>query len=224
MAAFLWSIDIKRISPSICLHKILIEDDAKPIVELQRRLNPTILKREVLKWLNASFIYAISDSSWVSQVQVVPNTRGMIVVQNEKNELISTHTITDWRVCIDYRKLNKAIRKDHFPLPFIDKILDRLVGHSFYCFLDGYSGYNQVVIALDNQEKITFTCLYGTFAFRTILFGLCNAPATFEHCMMAIFSDLVKNVMKVFMDDFSVFGHSFDHFLHNFSMVLENCK
>ena len=205
------------------MHKILIEDDAKPIVELQRRLNPTILKREVLKWLNASFIYAISDSSWVSKVQVVPNTRGMIVVQNEKNELISTHTITDWRVCIDYRKLNKATRKDHFHLPFIDKILDRLVGHSFYCFLDGYSEYNQVVIAPDNQEKITFTCLYGTFSFRIILFGLCNAPATFERCMMAIFSDLIKNVMKVFMDDFSVFGHSFDHCL-NFSMVLENCK
>ena len=132
-SAFAWSIsDIKGISPSICMHKILMEDDYKPTIEHQRRLNPAmkeIVKKKVLKWLNAGFIYAISDSSWVSPAQVVPKKGGMTVVKNEKNELIPTRTVTGWRICIDYRKLNKATRKDHFPLPFIDQMLDRLAGH-----------------------------------------------------------------------------------------------
>ena len=86
---------------------------------------------------------------------------------------------TGWRVCIDYGKLNYVIRKDHFPLPFIDQILDRLAGHEFYCFLDGYSGYNQIPIAPKDQEKITFTCPFGTFAYRRMSFGLYNASTTF---------------------------------------------
>ena len=101
------------------------------------------------------------------------------MVKNEKNELIPQRTVTGWRVCIDYRKLNAATRKDHFPLPFIDKMLDRLSGYTFYCFPDGYSGYNQIVIHPKDQEKTTFTCPYGTYAFRRMSFGLCNEPATF---------------------------------------------
>ena len=104
----------------------------------------------------------------------------MTVVKNDKYELISTSTVTGWRVCIEYRKLNMATRKDHFPLPFIDQMLDRLVAHAFYCFLDGYSGYNQIIIAPEDQEKTTFTCPYGTFAFQRMPFGLCNAAATFQ--------------------------------------------
>ncbi|XP_062119161.1 uncharacterized protein LOC133832900 [Humulus lupulus] len=87
---------------------------------------------------------------------------------------------TGWRVCIDYCKLNVATRRDHFPLPFIDYMLEMLAGHPSYCFLDGYSGYNQIVIALEDQENTTFTCPFGTFAFRRMLFGYCNAPATFQ--------------------------------------------
>ncbi|XP_024021692.1 uncharacterized protein LOC112091695 [Morus notabilis] len=137
-----------------------------------------VVRAEVLKLVNAGIIYAIFDSSWVSPVQVVPKKGGMTVVKNEKNELIPTCMVTGWRVCIDYRKLNKATRKDHFPLPFIDQMQDRLAGHKYYCFLDGYSGYNQIVIAPEDQKKTTFTCPYGTFAFRWMPFGLCNAPAT----------------------------------------------
>ena len=122
---------------------------------------------------------------------------------------------------MDYRKLNKATRKDHFPLPFIDQMLDRLAGHEYYCFLDGYSRYNQIAIAPEDQEKTTFTCPYGTFAFRRMPFGLCNAPATFQRCMMAIFSDMVERIIEVFMDDFSIFDSSFDHCLNNLSKVLE---
>ena len=122
--AIAWSIeDLKGISPSICMHKILLEENAKTSIEHQRRLNPVmkeVVRKEVLKWLNAGFIYAISDSSWVSPVHVVPKKGGFTVIRNEKNELIPIRTVTGWRVCIDYRKLNTATRNDHFPLPFID--------------------------------------------------------------------------------------------------------
>ena len=119
-----WSIeDLKGISPSICMNKILLNDIAKTSIEHQRRLNPVmkeVVRKEVLKWLNVGFIYAISYSSWLSPLHVVPKKGGFIVIRNEKNELIPTRTVTGWRVCIDYRKLNTATRKDHFPLPFID--------------------------------------------------------------------------------------------------------
>ncbi|CAL9021100.1 unnamed protein product, partial [Prunus brigantina] len=157
-------------------------------------------------------------------VQVVPKKSGITVVKNEANELVPTRMTTGWRVCIDYRKLNTATSKDHFPLPFIDQMLERLAGHSHYCFLDGYSGYNQIAIAPEDQEKTTFTCPFGTFAYRRMPFGLCNAPATFQRCMMSIFSDMVERFIEVFMDDFSVFGDSFDQCLHNLSKVLARCE
>ena len=109
-------------------------------------------------------------------------------------------------------------------MPFIDQMLDRLAGHPHFCFLDGYSGYNQIAIAPEDQEKTTFTCSYGTFAFRRMPFGLCNAPATFQRCMMSIFSDLVEEVMEIFMDDFTVYGSSFDHCLKNLETVLQRCQ
>jgi hypothetical protein len=83
-------------------------------------------------------------------------------------------------MCVDYRKLNLSTRKDHFLLPFMDQMLERLAGKSFYCFLDGYSGYNQITINPEDQEKTTFTCLFGTYAYRKMPFGLCNAPTTFQ--------------------------------------------
>ena len=159
-----WSIDeLKGISPSICMHEILLEENAKLFVEHQRRLNPVmkeVVRKEVLKWLNAGFIYAISDNPWVSPVHVVPKKGGFTVIRNEKNELIPTRTVTGWRVCIDYRKLNTRTMKDHFPLPFIDQMLDKLGGHHHFCFLDGYSGYNQIAIAPEDKEKTTFACPY----------------------------------------------------------------
>ena len=223
-----WSIEeLKGIRPSVCMHKILLEETSRPSVEHQRRLNPVmkeVVRKEVLKFLNAGFIYAISNSPWVSPVHVVPKKDGFTVICNEKNELIPTRTVTGWRVCIDYRKLNTATRKDHFPLPFIDQMLDRLAGHPHFCFLDGYSGYNQIAIAPEDQEKTTFTCPYGTFAFRRMPFGLCNAPATFQRCMMSMFSDLVEEVMEIFMDDFTVYGSSFDQCLKNLETVLQRCQ
>ncbi|KAL4323993.1 hypothetical protein GQ457_11G024010 [Hibiscus cannabinus] len=103
-------------------------------------------------------------------------------------------------------------------------MLDRLAGKQFYCFLDGYSGYNQIAIAPEDQSKTTFTCPYGTFAFRRMPFGLCNAPATFQRCMTAIFSDLNEDCLEIFMDDFSTFGEDFDSCLSNLEKVLKRCK
>ncbi|GJW04465.1 reverse transcriptase domain-containing protein [Tanacetum coccineum] len=148
--AISWKIiDIKGIDPCFCTHKILMEDDYKPTVQSQRRVNPKIhevIKKEVLKLLDAGMIYPISDSPWVSPVHCVPKKGGITVVANEENELIPTRLVTGWRVCINYRKLNEATRKDHFPLPFMDQMLERLAGNEFYCFLDGFLGYFQIPI------------------------------------------------------------------------------
>ncbi|XP_052726166.1 uncharacterized protein LOC128194651 [Vigna angularis] len=192
-----WSIsDLKGISPTYCMHKIFMEDDYKLVAQPQRRLNLMIkeeVRKEVLKLLEVGIIYPISDSAWVSLVEVVPKKGGMIVIYNDKNELIPTRNVTGWRICIDYRKLKNATRKDHFPLPFMDQMLERLVGQAFYYFMDGYSGYNKIVVDPKDKEKTTFTCLFGVFAYRKMSFGLCNASATFHRCTQ---SNLVLNWEK----------------------------
>ncbi|CAM8934262.1 unnamed protein product [Rhodiola kirilowii] len=218
--------DLKGISPDLCMHRINLEDDARPSRDALRRLNPKltdVVKKEILKLLDAGIIYSVADSKWVSPVHVVPKKGGLTVVRNENNELIPTRTVTGWRMCIDYRKLNKATLKDHFPLPFIDQMLERLAKHKFFCYLDGYSGFFQIPIHPEDQEKTTFTCPFGTFAYRRMPFGLCNAPATFQRCMMAIFSDFLEHTMEVFMDDFSVYGSSFDSCLSKLADVLSRC-
>nr|GEW01821.1 reverse transcriptase domain-containing protein [Tanacetum cinerariifolium] len=180
--------------------------------------------QEVEKLLDAGLIYPISDSPWVSLVHCVPKKGGFTVVKNEENELIPTRLVTGWRVCIDYQKLNEATRKDHFPLPFMDQMLERLAGNEYYCFLDGFSEYFQIPIDPRNQEKTTFTCPYGTFAYHRMPFGLCNAPGTFQRCMLAIFHDMVEKTMEVLMDDFSVFGNSFETCLSRLDKMLQRCE
>ncbi|GJT32294.1 reverse transcriptase domain-containing protein [Tanacetum coccineum] len=198
--AIAWKIsDIKGIDPKFCTHKILMEDNVKPTVQHQRRVNPKIhevIKKEVIKIIEAGLIYPISDSPWVSPVHCVPKKGGITVIENDNNELIPTRLITGWRECIDYQKFNDATRKDHFPLSFMDQMLERLAGNEYYCFLDGFSGYFQIPIDPKDQEKTTFTCPYGTFAYRRMPFGLCNAPGTFQRCMMAIFHDMIEETME----------------------------
>ncbi|GKB67860.1 reverse transcriptase domain-containing protein [Tanacetum coccineum] len=155
-------------------------------------------------------IYPISDSAWVSPIHCVPKKGGITVVANEDKELIPTRLVTGWRVCIDYRKLNEATRKDHFSLPFMDQMLETLARNEFYCFLDGFLGYFQILIDPQDQEKTTFTCPYGTFAY--------------QRCMMAIFHDMIEKTMEVFMDDFSVFGDSFVSCLSNLDKMLKRCE
>nr|GEY52247.1 reverse transcriptase domain-containing protein [Tanacetum cinerariifolium] len=142
--AIAWKLsDIQGINPKFYTHKILVEEDYKPAVQHQRRVNPKIydvIKKEVEKLLDTGLIYPISDSPWVSPVHCVPKKGGFTVIENEENELILTRLVTRWRVCIDYQKLNEATSKDNFPLPFMDQMLERLAGNEYYCFLDGFSG------------------------------------------------------------------------------------
>nr|GEW88395.1 DNA-directed DNA polymerase [Tanacetum cinerariifolium] len=133
-------------------------EDYSPKVQSQRRVNPKIhdvIKKEVEKLLNAGLIYPISDSPWVSPIHCVPKKEGMTVIKNDENELVPTRLM-----------------------------LERLAGNEYYCFLDGFSGYFQIPIDPKDQEKTTFTCPYGIFAYKRMPFGLCNAPGTFQRCMM----------------------------------------
>nr|GEZ84822.1 reverse transcriptase domain-containing protein [Tanacetum cinerariifolium] len=164
-------------------------------------VNPKIhdvIKQEVIKLLKAGLIYPISDSPWVSPVHYIPKKIGFTVVENEENELIPTRLVTGWRVCIDYRKLNEATWKDHFPLPFMDQMLERLAGNQYYCFLNGFSSYFQIPIDPKEQEKTT--------------------------CMMAIFHDMIEKTVEVFIDDFSVFGNSFQSCLSHLDQMLKRCE
>jgi hypothetical protein len=144
--AFSWTIeDIKGISPSVLMHKIHLEEDAKPLWEPQRRLNPAmqeVVRAKVIKLLGAGIIYPIFNSKWVSPIHIVPKRARLTIVKNNDDELVSTRIQSGWRVCIDYCKLNAATRKDHFSLPFIDQMVEHLAGHEYCYFLDGYSGYN----------------------------------------------------------------------------------
>ncbi|GJR55283.1 reverse transcriptase domain-containing protein [Tanacetum coccineum] len=182
--AIAWKIsDIRGTDPNFCTHKILMEDDFKPVVQHQRWVNPKIhevIKAEVIKLLDAGLIYPIFDSPWVSSIHVVPKKRGMMVITNENNGLIPTRLVTD-----------------------------------------GFSGYFQIPIDPQDQDKTTFTCPYGTFAYRRMPFGLCDAPGTFQRCMVAIFHDMIEKTMEVFMDDFSVFGDSFSSCLSHLDMMLK---
>nr|GEZ00768.1 DNA-directed DNA polymerase [Tanacetum cinerariifolium] len=178
-----------------------MEKDYKPAVQHQRRVNPKIhdvIKKEVEKLLDAGLIYPISNSPWVSPVHCVPKKGGFTVIENEENKLIPTRLVTGRRVCIDYRKLNEATCKDHFPFPFIDQMLERSAGNEYYCFLDGFSGYFQIPIDPRDQEKTTY--------------------------MLAIFYDMVEKMMEVFIDDFSVFGNSFENYLSRLDKMLQRHK
>ena len=171
-------------------------------------MNPNlreIVKEELQKLLNAGFIYPISDGEWVSPLVIVPKKNGK------------------WRVCVDYRALNKATQKDHFPLPFIDQVLDNLACKRFFSFLDGFSGYNQIKIAPQDQDKTTFTSPWGTFSYRVLPFGLCNAPTTFQRVVIGIFSDMLNDSLEIFMDDFTPYGVTFEDSLQNLEKVLKRC-
>nr|GFA77086.1 reverse transcriptase domain-containing protein [Tanacetum cinerariifolium] len=189
--------DIKGINLEFCTHKILMEEDFEPAVQHQRRVNPKIhdvIKQEVIKLLEAGLIYPISDSPLVSLVQCVPKKGWFTVVENEDNELIPTRLVTGWRVCIDYRKLNEATRKDHFPLPFMDQMLERIAGNQYYYFLDGFL----VISKFPSIPRIKRKP---------------RSPAPMER--------LLIKTMEVFMDDFFVFENSFQSCLSHLDQMLK---
>jgi hypothetical protein len=207
--SFAWEYtDMQGIHPETCTHHIYTDDNMRPLRQPQRRMNPMlkeVVKEELQKLLKVGFIYPISDSQWVSPLVVVPKKNGK------------------WRICVDYREINKETLRDHFPLPFIDQVLDALARKRYFSFLDGFSGYNQINIALEDQDKTTFTCPWGTCAYKVLPFGLCNAPTTFQSAVLAIFVDLIHECVEVYMDDFSVHGNSFDNSLKILEKVLTRC-
>ena len=157
---------MKGIHLDTCIHHIYMDSSISPIRKPQRRMNPSlkdIVKEELQKLLNVGFINPIFDSNWVSP---------LVVVLNKVTE--------KWHICVDFRELNKATLKDYFPFPFIDQVLDTLSGKQYFSFLDGYNGYNQILIAPEDQDKNTFTFPWGTYAYRVLPFGLCNATANFQ--------------------------------------------
>lgn len=199
---------MQGIHPKTCIHHIYTDNHIKPVRQPQRRMNhmmKEIVKEELQKLLQVVFIYPISDSQSVSPLVLVPNKKGK------------------WRICVDYRELNKTTLKYHFPLPFIDQVLDSLAGKKLFSFLDGFSGYNHIKIALGDQDKTTFTCPWGTYAYNVFPFGLCNAPAIFQRADLAIFVDLIHECVEVYMDDFIVYGDTFDDCLNNIEKVLKRC-
>ncbi|RVW81296.1 Retrovirus-related Pol polyprotein from transposon 17.6 [Vitis vinifera] len=203
-----WQIsDLKGISPLVCTHHIYMEEEAKPIRQFQRRLNPhlqEVVRAEVLKLLQAGIIYPISDSPWVSPTQVVKKS-GITVIQNEKGEEITTRLTSGWRVCIDYRKLNAVTRKIIFHCHLLIKCWRESLDIHSYCFLDGYSGYFQIEIDLADQEKTTFTCPFGTLLIEECLLVYAMHLLHFKD-VLSIFSDMVERIMEVFMDDITVYG------------------
>nr|GEU92493.1 reverse transcriptase domain-containing protein [Tanacetum cinerariifolium] len=206
-------VELKDLPPHL-EYAFLEGDDKLPVIiatELKDKEKTILIK--VLKSHKQAPAWQLSDIKG-----------SFIVIENEENKLIPTRLVTGWRVCIDYRKLNNATRKDHFPLPFMDQMLERLAGNKYYCLLDGISGYFQIPIDPQDQEKTTFTCPYRTFAYRRMPFGLCNAHGTFQRCMMAIFHDMIEKMMEVFMDDFSVFGTSFRTCLSHLDKMLKWCE
>ena len=173
---------MKGIHPDTCIHYINTQEKITLVRQPQRRMNPAlkdIVKDELQKLLDADFIYPISDSKWVAPLVIVPKKGGK------------------WRICVDFRELNKATLRDYFPLPFIDQVLDTLSGKQYFSFLNGYSGYNQIRIAPEDQEKTTFTCPWGTYAYKVLPFGLCNALATFQRAVLGILADLVHDCVWI---------------------------
>ncbi|KAL6324773.1 hypothetical protein AAG906_018300 [Vitis piasezkii] len=194
-----WQIsDLKGISPLICTHHIYMEEGVKPTRHPQRRLNPhmqEVVRAEVLKLLQAGIIYPISNSTWVSPTQVVPKKSGITVVKG---------------------KMEMSVRTPH-------NWLEGSIWASFLLLLGWVFGYFQIEIDVEDQEKTTFTCPFGTYAYRRMPFGLCNAPATFQRCMLSIFSDMVERIMEVFMDDITMYGTSFEDCLSHLEDVLKRC-
>ena len=179
---FAWSYeDLKGIDEQIVVHTIPLRVDAILVTQRPYRTNPRIaqtIQEELKKLLDVGFIYEIEHFDWVSPIVCVPKKNGKL------------------RVCVDFKKLNANTIKDHYPLPYTKTILERLVGHEAYSFLDGFSGYNQVKIHATNQHKTTFATEWGTYAYNVMPFGLSNAPGTFQRMMCHAFKDFLRKVLR----------------------------
>ena len=187
---FAWSYkDLKGVDPKVCQHTIPLKEGAKPRKQRPYTYNDTFakkIKEEIDKLLEAEFIYEIEHTEWVSPIVVVPKKNGKL------------------RVCVNLKQLNAVTICDNYPLPITDHVLERVAGKEAYSFCDGFSGYNQFSIALEDQHKTAFATEWGTFAYRVMAFGLTNAPATFQRLMTHAFKQYLHDFLEIFMDDLCV--------------------
>jgi hypothetical protein len=196
-SAFAWTYkDLKGVPPEICEHQIILENNVKPIRQRPYRLNPKyslMIHEEIKKLLECGFIYPVPYSEWVSPIVIVLKKNGKI------------------RICQDYRKLNSVTKKDHFPLPFTDTLLDVVAGHEMYSLMNDFSGYNQIGISKAHQLLTAFTTDEGVYALNKMAFGLCNAPATYQRLAITAFQAYLHKFIEIFLDDFCVFSSKAKH-------------
>ncbi|MCO5609287.1 hypothetical protein L7F22_063513 [Adiantum nelumboides] len=163
---FAWTYhDMKGVPPLMVQHTIPLSSTAKPMQQRPYPMNPKyakIVQEELEKLIKCGVIYPIEHSKWVSPIVIVPKKNGKL------------------RLCVDLKKVNATTRRDHYPLPYSEHVLERVASKQAYSFLDGYFGYNQIIIALENQAKTAFIIEFGVFAFCVMAFGLTNALATFQ--------------------------------------------
>ncbi|MCO5603598.1 hypothetical protein L7F22_057749 [Adiantum nelumboides] len=206
---FTWTYhDMKGVPPSMVQHTIPMISTAKPLQQRPYSMNPKyakIIQEELEKLIECGFIYPIEHSEWVSPIVIVPKKNGKL------------------RVCVDLKKVNAATRRDHYPLPYSEHVLERVAGKEAYSFLDGYSGYNQITIALEDQAKTTFITEFGVFAFCVMAFDLTNAPATFQRLINTAFKEYLRDFCEAFLDDLCIYS-SWEEHLPCLQKVFEKCK
>ena len=163
------------------------------------------VKEDLEKLLKAGFIEPVDQATWLSPIVVVPKKNGKL------------------RICVDFRRLNAATKKDSYPLPFTDEVLDTVIGYAAYSFIDCFSGYHQVHIHADDRYKTAFITKWGTYVWVVMPFGLKNAPPTYQRIVNQIFKDYLNDFMKLYLDDFSVYSDIATH-LPKLRLVFERCR
>ena len=206
---FAWTYkDMKGVPPEVVKHTIPLIEGARPVVQKPYHMNPHYadeVRKEIQKLIDADFIYEIEHTPWVSPIVIVRKKNGKL------------------RVCVDLKKLNAATVRDHYPLPNMDQLLERVAGKEAYSFLDGFSGYNQILIDPADQYKTAFATPWGTFAFKVMPFGLTNAPSTFQRLMATAFRSLLGQFLEVYLDDLCV-NSTWDEHLIRLEEVFKICR
>lgn len=202
-------VDMPGLNPDLIMHHLNVDLKAKPVKQKLRKMHPHIallVKIELKKLLEVGFIRPVAYPEWVSSIVPVSKLDKSI------------------RVCTDFKDLNKACQKDDFPLPNIDIIMDLSVGHEMFSLMDGFSGYNQIRIAPEDQEKTTFTRAWGTYYWNVMPFGLTNARATYQRAMMIIFHDMMHTFMEDYVDDILAKSYTRKEHLNILSKIFDRLE
>ena len=188
--------DLRGIPKHIATHRIELDTAISPCHQARYRMNPNYakaVKEDLEKLLKASFIEPVDQATWLSPIVVVPKKNGKL------------------RICVDFRRLNAATKKDLYPLPFTDEVLDTVIGYAAYSFINHFSGYHQVHIHANDRYKTAFITTWGVYIRVVMPFGLKNAPPTYQRIVNQIFKDYLNDFMKLFLDDFSVYSDVATH-------------